>query len=112
MPPLSRGPEACHFSGLRPATPRYRRGKETPHFPAAGEVVIFDRNWYNRAGVERVMEFCTEERTGTEIPDQRRTQGLDAVAQGPEAPDHPEGHSWILILPHLRSTTACSTVRG
>jgi len=32
-----------------------------PHFPAAGEIVIFDRSWYNRAGVERVMEFCTEE---------------------------------------------------
>ncbi|HYA39218.1 MAG TPA: polyphosphate kinase 2 [Candidatus Methylomirabilis sp.] len=31
-----------------------------PHFPAAGEVVIFDRSWYNRAGVERVMGFCTE----------------------------------------------------
>ncbi len=33
------------------------------HFPAAGEVVIFDRSWYNRAGVERVMGFCTEEQT-------------------------------------------------
>jgi polyphosphate kinase 2 len=32
-----------------------------PLFPAAGEVVIFDRSWYNRAGVERVMGFCTEE---------------------------------------------------
>jgi polyphosphate kinase 2 len=31
------------------------------HFPAAGEIVIFDRSWYNRAGVERVMEFCTSE---------------------------------------------------
>jgi polyphosphate kinase 2 len=31
------------------------------HFPAAGEVVIFDRSWYNRAGVEYVMGFCTEE---------------------------------------------------
>jgi polyphosphate kinase 2 len=30
------------------------------HFPAAGEVVIFDRSWYNRAGVERVMGFCTD----------------------------------------------------
>jgi polyphosphate kinase 2 len=30
------------------------------HFPAAGEVVIFDRSWYNRAGVEYVMEFCTK----------------------------------------------------
>src|SRR6201999_2911800 len=33
------------------------------HFPAAGEVVIFDRSWYNRAGVERVMGFCTPEET-------------------------------------------------
>ena len=31
------------------------------HFPAAGEVVIFDRSWYNRLGVERVMGFCTDE---------------------------------------------------
>jgi polyphosphate kinase 2 len=31
------------------------------HFPAAGEVVIFDRSWYNRAGVEHVMGFCTDE---------------------------------------------------
>jgi polyphosphate kinase 2 len=31
------------------------------HFPAAGEVVIFDRSWYNRAGVEKVMGFCTDE---------------------------------------------------
>jgi len=34
-----------------------------PHFPAAGEVVIFDRSWYNRAGVERVMGFCTAEQS-------------------------------------------------
>lgn len=32
-----------------------------PHLPAAGEVVLFDRSWYNRAGVERVMGFCTGE---------------------------------------------------
>src|SRR6516162_61275 len=32
-----------------------------PHLPAAGEIVIFDRSWYNRAGVERVLGFCTEE---------------------------------------------------
>jgi polyphosphate kinase 2 len=35
-----------------------------PHFPAAGEVVIFDRSWYNRAGVEPVMGFCTPAETG------------------------------------------------
>jgi polyphosphate kinase len=34
--------------------------RHVPHFPAAGEVVIFDRSWYNRAGVEYVMGFCTE----------------------------------------------------
>jgi len=34
-----------------------------PHFPAGGEVVIFDRSWYNRAGVEPVMGFCTPEET-------------------------------------------------
>ena len=32
-----------------------------PHLPAAGEIVVFDRSWYNRSGVERVMGFCTEE---------------------------------------------------
>ncbi|WP_150117855.1 polyphosphate kinase 2 [Microvirga vignae] len=31
------------------------------HFPAAGEIVLFDRSWYNRAGVERVMGFCTDD---------------------------------------------------
>jgi polyphosphate kinase 2 len=34
-----------------------------PHLPAAGEVVIFDRSWYNRAGVEPVMGFCSQEET-------------------------------------------------
>jgi polyphosphate kinase 2 len=32
-----------------------------PHFPAAGEIVVFDRSWYNRAGVETVMGFCSDE---------------------------------------------------
>jgi polyphosphate kinase 2 len=34
-----------------------------PHLPAAGEIVIFDRSWYNRAGVERVLGFCTEQQS-------------------------------------------------
>ena len=34
-----------------------------PHLPAAGEIVIFDRSWYNRAGVGRVLGFCTEDQT-------------------------------------------------
>src|SRR3978361_1033917 len=33
----------------------------TSHLPAAGEIVIFDRSWYNRAGVEQIMGFCSEE---------------------------------------------------
>ena len=45
------------------------------HFPAAGEVVIFDRSWYNRAGVEPVMGFCTPEVTSRfleQVPGSRR----------------------------------------
>ena len=34
-----------------------------PHLPAAGEIVLLDRSWYNRAGVERVMGYCSEEET-------------------------------------------------
>ncbi|CAM3791010.1 polyphosphate kinase 2 [Roseateles saccharophilus] len=33
----------------------------TPHLPATGEIVLFNRSWYNRAGVERVMDFCTKD---------------------------------------------------
>jgi polyphosphate kinase 2 len=43
-----------------------------PYLPAGGEIVIFDRSWYNRAGVERVMEFCTDkqaERFLRAVPD-------------------------------------------
>jgi polyphosphate kinase 2 len=44
-----------------------------PHLPAGGEIVIFDRSWYNRAGVERVMGFCTEKQV------QRFLQAVPAV---------------------------------
>jgi polyphosphate kinase len=47
-----------------------------PHFPAAGEVVIFDRSWYNRAGVEPVTGFCT--------PEERPAEDLETVRHGPE----------------------------
>ena len=56
-----------------------------PHLPAAGEVVIFDRSWYNRAGVERVMGFCTEEAAkrflGMSIPPLERTISFEKVAR-------------------------------
>ena len=38
--------------------------RHVAHLPAAGEIVLFDRSWYNRAGVERVMGYCSEEETG------------------------------------------------
>jgi polyphosphate kinase 2 len=40
-----------------------------PHLPAAGEVIIFDRSWYNRAGVEKVMGFCTPEQSARFLED-------------------------------------------
>jgi polyphosphate kinase 2 (PPK2 family) len=43
-----------------PAQPSVYAQSYLPHLPAAGEIVIVDRSWYNRAGVERFMGFCTE----------------------------------------------------
>src|SRR5258705_12598192 len=40
-----------------------------PHLPAAGEIVFFDRSWYNRAGVERVMGFCSEDEVANFLRD-------------------------------------------
>jgi polyphosphate kinase len=58
-------PRAFHLVALpapsdREKTQMYFQ-RYMPHFPAAGEIVIFDRSWYNRAGVEHVMGFCTEQ---------------------------------------------------
>ena len=56
-----------------------------PHLPAAGEVVIFDRSWYNRAGVERVMGFATEEQVKTFLrPRRRRRAGDDRLRHHPD----------------------------
>jgi polyphosphate kinase 2 (PPK2 family) len=58
------------------------------HFPAAGEIVLFDRSWYNRAGVERVMGFVTDEdyeRFLTMVPvgeDQGPGETLEAESDG------------------------------
>ena len=45
------------------------------HLPAAGEIVIFDRSWYNRAGVERVMGFCTDAEYGSSCARCRSSSG-------------------------------------
>ncbi len=58
-------PRVCRVVALGTPTERERTQwyfqRYVEHLPAAGEIVLFDRSWYNRAGVERVMGFCTEE---------------------------------------------------
>ena len=58
-------PRICRIVALGTPTEREKTQwyfqRYAPHLPAAGEMVLFDRSWYNRAGVERVMGFCTEE---------------------------------------------------
>ncbi len=58
-------PRVCRIIALGIPTEREKTQwyfqRYTDHLPAAGEMVLFDRSWYNRAGVERVMEFCTED---------------------------------------------------
>jgi polyphosphate kinase 2 len=58
-------PRVFHVVALPAPTEREKTQmyfqRYVPHFPAAGEITMFDRSWYNRAGVERVMGFCTEE---------------------------------------------------
>ena len=57
-------PRVCRVVALPAPTEREKSQwyfqRYVSHLPAAGEIVLFDRSWYNRAGVERVMGFCTE----------------------------------------------------
>jgi polyphosphate kinase 2 len=61
----SLNPRGCRVVALGTPTEREKTQwyfqRYVEHLPAAGEMVIFDRSWYNRAGVERVMGFCNEE---------------------------------------------------
>ncbi len=58
-------PRVCRVAALPAPNDRERTQwyfqRYVAHLPAAGEIVLFDRSWYNRAGVERVMGFCTDE---------------------------------------------------
>ncbi|MDB5440204.1 MAG: polyphosphate kinase [Caulobacteraceae bacterium] len=58
-------PRVCRVAALPAPNERERTQwyfqRYVAHLPAAGEIVLFDRSWYNRAGVERVMGFCTED---------------------------------------------------
>jgi polyphosphate kinase 2 len=57
-------PRQCHVVALPKPTEREQGQwyfqRYVPHLPAAGEITLFDRSWYNRAGVEKVMGFCTD----------------------------------------------------
>ena len=61
----SLSPRVCRVVALPAPTDREKTQwyfqRYVEHLPAGGEIVLFDRSWYNRAGVERVMGFCTEE---------------------------------------------------
>jgi len=61
----SLNPRICRVVALGTPTEREKTQwyfqRYVPHLPAAGEMVLFDRSWYNRAGVEKVMGFCTDE---------------------------------------------------
>jgi polyphosphate kinase 2 len=58
-------PRVCRIAALPAPNDRERTQwyfqRYASHLPAAGEIVLFDRSWYNRAGVERVMNFCTDD---------------------------------------------------
>ena len=58
-------PRICRVAALPAPSERERTQwyfqRYVSHLPAGGEIVLFDRSWYNRAGVERVMGFCTDE---------------------------------------------------
>ena len=58
-------PRICRVVALGVPTEREKSQwyfqRYIPHMPAAGEIVLFDRSWYNRAGIERVMDYCTED---------------------------------------------------
>ena len=69
-----------------------------PHMPAAGEVVIFDRSWYNRAGVETVMGFCTEQQTEDFL---RLTPGFEKLVV----------HSGIILLKYWLEVTSDEQTR-
>ncbi len=60
-------PRQCHVVALDKPSERESRQwyfqRYVPHLPTAGEIALFDRSWYNRAGVERVMGFCSEDQT-------------------------------------------------
>ena len=82
-------PRYCRVAALPAPTDREKTQwyfqRYVAHLPSAGEIVLFDRSWYNRAGVERVMGFCTEDeyreflRSVPEFERMLQRSGIDVV---------------------------------
>ena len=72
-------PRQCRTVALSKPSERERTQwvfqRYVPHLPAAGEIVLFDRSWYNRAGVEPVMGFCSPAQTGASCAPRRGSSG-------------------------------------
>ena len=79
-------PRYCRIVALAKPTERERTQwyfqRYVEHLPAAGEIVLFDRSWYNRAGVERVMGFCTRGRVRASSCAHARSSSGRSCARG------------------------------
>ena len=91
-------PRVCRVAALPAPNERERTQwyfqRYVSHLPAGGEIVLFDRSWYNRAGVERVMGFCTD----AEYEEFFRTRAGVREDAGPLR--HRAGQ--VLVLDHRR----------
>ena len=106
-------PRVCRVAALPAPSERERTQwyfqRYVAHLPAGGEIVLFDRSWYNRAGVERVMGFCTDEQYRGVLP-----HGAGVRADAGPLRHHPRQ---VLVLDHRRRAAlplhACaSTIRS
>ena len=81
----SLSPRVCRVVALTAPTEREKTQwyfqRYVAHLPAAGEMVLFDRSWYNRAGVERVMGFCTEEEYREFLRSARSSSGCSCAPE-------------------------------
>ena len=106
-------PRVCRVVALPAPNDRERTQwyfqRYVSHLPAAGEIVLFDRSWYNRAGVERVMGFCTDESTRSSSAPCPSSSGCWCVpASAPQVLvlDHRRGAAPAFPRPHPRSAQA------
>ena len=110
-------PRICKVVALPAPSERERTQwyfqRYVPHLPAAGEIVLFDRSWYYGAGVERVMEFCSEadcEEFFRTVPDFERHAG--AIRHYPRQAlvlDYGRRAKLVLFNTHLRSAQTMET---